>query len=910
MKFIHMRRYFLLFILAICMLTSCRKSQPSYKIGVAQCSSDQWRSMMNEEIQREMLFHDDAQVEIRSAGDDNASQIADIQYFIDNKFDIIITAPNEAEAITPVIRKAYESGIPVIIFDRAINDDCYTSYIELDNEGIGRSAAQYARHILNGTNGHILEIRGLDGSTPAAERHKGFATTISADPMSTIDVSVSGAWNGEKAQQITDSVLRLHPGINLIYAHNDVMAIGASKAAQALGLRKDVKILGTDAVPALGIKAVADTIIDASFIYPTEGQRVISTALAILKGENYPRHDHIPSLSSVDLTNAEILLRQNELLRDETNKIEILKKSNDIIKSQHEAQSMFLYAIVVGVILLIVAMVLLIKVMRQRQRYHKTVAEKNLELEAERDKQDELYRQLDEATHSKLVFFTNVSHDLRTPLTLLAEPVEQVAAADYLTPPHKVLMQIALNNVKILRRLIDQILDFRRYQNGKTELMLQEADFLGLIREWTQSFEAAAAKRHIHLNIATEGESNFTVALDIEKLERVFFNILSNAFKYTPDNGKIDVKATADESRVSFSVTDSGMGMSEEESRQVFDRFYQADRIHPRGSGIGLSLSKAFVELMGGIISVNSKPGEGSVFMVTIPVSHTANAAMLPAVINKEATFEITTIEENPRECDSTKPLMLVIDDNPDIRRLIMEILGNDYNILTANDGKAGFRTALKYVPDIIICDIMMPVMDGLECCRLLKEEITTSHIPVLMLTACKLDEQRLQSYDSGADAYISKPFSSNILSVRCKNLLLNRIRIKNVLAADSAERIKNPEARNLPETLDPLQVESEFYADFLKIVEEEFIRPELSLKDIAGRLNIGPAQLARKIKALTNYSPVDIIRNYRLRRARHLIRTTQRPISEIAYEVGFSSPPYFTKCYREAFGHTPSTDR
>lgn len=890
----------------------CTSGNKKYRIGVAQCSADLWRTKMNEEMMREMLFHDNAEIEIRSADDNNTNQIADIQYFIDNKFDIIITAPNEAEAITPIITQACEKRIPVIIFDRAINSDCYTSYMELDNVGIGEAAAKYARHTLSGISGNILEIRGLDGSTPAAERHQGFIEGVNNDENLKVAQSIAANWNGEMAKHITDSVLRIHPEINLIYAHNDIMAIGASEAAEALGLRDKIKILGTDAAPALGIKAVTDSVIDATFIYPTEGQRVIRTAFAILDGKPYPKHDHIPALSSVDLSNAEILLRQDALLRDETNKILMLKEANDMILSRQQAQKYFLYASIAGVGLLILVMGLLIKMLRQRGRFQKTLTDKNKQLESERDKQKELYEQLDEATHSKLVFFTNVSHDLRTPLSLIAEPVEQVAQADYLTPPHKAMMQIALKNAKILRRMIDQILDFRRYQNGKTELNLEETDFLKLMSEWALSFKTAADKRGIKYTINIEQPRGIKMALDSEKLERVFFNLVSNAFKYTPANGKIDISASISDEEACFSVHDSGIGISDEDKQLIFDRFYQVDKVRPQGSGIGLALAKAFVETMGGNINVESERGKGSLFVVSIPVRHVASVKVnIPAVIDENnVNQELVTVDNNYSEPDPNKQLVLIIDDNPDIRRLVSELLAAKYNVISAPEGRSGLRMAMKYVPDLIICDIMMPVMDGLACCRALKDEISTSHIPVLMLTACKLEEQRLESYESGADGYLSKPFFGDMLQSRIKNLILNRIRVKNVFADLAAKNIENFGKKNLPATLDPLRVENEFYDSFLKIVREEYANSELSLKDIAPRLGIGPAQLARKIKALTNYSPVDIIRDYRLKQARNLLITTSKTISEIAYEVGFSSPPYLSKCYRDAFGRTPTEER
>lgn len=887
---------------------------PKFRIGVAQCSDDEWRRQMNEEMQREMLFHDDATLEIRSAGDSNEKQIADIRYFIDNGFDIIITAPNEAEAITPIISEAYDKGIPVIVFDRNVTGDKYTSYMEFDNVGIGAAAARYAIHLIGNQGGKIFEIRGLDGSTPAQERHKGFSSTLASNPASRTVVSVAADWNGDIAYRMADSILSLNPDIDVIYAHNDKMAIGAAKAVKEHGLG-NIKIIGTDAAPVLGIQAVYDGVIDASFIYPTEGTRLIRNSMSILKGEPYVRHDRIPEHACVDSSNADILLHQNELLKDETRKIQMLKSKNDEIWSRHRTQRWLLNFAVFVSVLLVVAVAVLSWLIRQRAGYQKKLTEKNAQLEQERDKQSELYRQLDEATRSKLVFFTNVSHDLRTPLTLISEPVEQLADADYLTPSHRSMMQLARKNVKILRRLIDQILDLRRLQNGKMELNLTEIYIAPQVREWADSFRNVAAKRHMDFCVDINIDDRFSMAIDVEKVERVFFNLLSNAFKYTSDRGRISLECVLADGQLEISVADTGSGISEEDLKHIFERFYRVDKIRPRGSGIGLSLAKDFIEMQGGTLTAVSAEGKGSCFTARIPATHVGmeyTGTSLPALLTeRDAEMELVPVEGEERFLDSAKPLMLVIDDNSDILELVTQILSDEYNVLTATDGAKGVKLAMKYVPDLIIADIMMPVMDGLTCCKLIKGELSTSHIPVLVLTACKLDEQRMQSYDSGADGYLSKPFRADLLRSRCRNLLDNRKRIKEVYcgALETAPDRQDDKRKEL-DLNDKTSHESEFYRAFLTEIEALHSDSSLTVETIASRLGLGPAQLSRKIKALTNYSPVEIIKNVRLKKARKQLVSTEKSISEIAYEVGFSSPPYFTKCFRDAYGVTPSEFR
>lgn len=539
-----MRRLFpllMLFALAA-LLTGCEEKK-KYRICVSQCSQDDWRMKMNDEINREILLHDDATVEICSADDSSEKQIADIRRFMQGPCDILIVSPNEAAALTPVIKEVYERGTPVIVFDRNINGDTYTARIGVDDVGLGRAAARYAQHLI-GTRGKVIEIYGLPGSTPAEDRHKGFAAQLQAQG-GTILASAAADWKKEEAARAADSLLNLYPDAQLIYAHNDRMAIGASEAARAKG-RRDIRIIGIDAAPNIGIRAVADSVIDATFLYPTEGHRLVQTALAILKGEPYDRETILPVSSAVDLSNADILLLQNETLRDH-------------------------------------------------------------------------------------------------------------------------------------------------------------------------------------------------------------------------------------------------------------------------------------------------------------------------------------------------------------------------YNVLTAANGKEGCKMAARHVPDLIVCDVMMPVMDGLECCRLIKGETVTSHIPVLMLTACSLDEQRVQGYDSGADGYLSKPFGSDVLLSRCRSLIENRRRIKN--PAGALPLIPAPAAASAapPPSAD---LDSEFYRRFLEIFQAEMGRPELSVDAVAAQMGMERSQFYRKIKALTNYAPVELMRRLRLQQGHALLLSTDKTIGEIAYEIGFSSPAYFTKCYRDAYGVTPTQAR
>ena len=889
----------------------CRQEKV-WRIGVSQCSSDDWRQKMNEEILREGLFHDNVRIEIRSADDCSERQIADIRRFAEEGFDLIIASPNEAAALTPVVREVWERGIPIVLFDRTVNGEAYTAWQGADNAELGRAAARMALRLTDG-NCRAIEIRGLDGSTPAAGRHAGFLEPVAGDEPGRIEVlgSAAGDWNDTKGFAAADSLLRVFPEANLIYAHNDRMAVAASRAARQLG-RRNLRIIGIDAAPAIGLRAVADSLIDATFLYPTEGHQLVRTALAILEGRPYERRLLLPTAPAVDRSNAEMLLLQDKALREETEKVEWLKRRVDDYLGQHTAQTIALYAVVAVLILFAWLIFMLLRAHWSSVRHRRVLDAKNRELEQQRDELNRLYSQLQEATQSKLSFFTNVSHDLRTPLTLIADPVEQLAGADNIDDRQRTLMRLADKNVKILRRLINQILDFRKYESGSLTLHLAETDLRSTIGEWAESFRHAALKRHIRFTLDLDPAADLTLAVDVEKFERIFFNLLSNAFKYTPVNETVTVRATSDGTWFTLSVADTGRGIGREDLERIFERFYQVEKIRPDGSGIGLTLVKAFAELHGGTVTATSEAGRGSCFTVAIPVLHTGQPVITPPreeLAEASVVEELTDVESEllPAESAEGARTVLVIDDNADIRTLVSGLLCDRYTVLQASNGLQGIKLASKYAPDLVICDVMMPGIDGMETCRRLKSEVTTSHIPVLLLTACSMDEQRVEGYACGADAYLSKPFNSKMLLARCEALVLNRKRIADALssAVPGLPLPAAPAETGMPAAAS--DIDSDFYRRFTALVDRRMSDSELSVEELASEMGLSRVQFYRKIKSLTNYSPAELLRILRLKRADVLLRTTEQTISEILYSVGFASPSYFTKCYREYFGETPT---
>ncbi|WP_304321095.1 hybrid sensor histidine kinase/response regulator transcription factor [Phocaeicola plebeius] len=914
-----MKRLVCAWIGGFCLLflsVACSRKEADYTIAVSQCSEDDWRAQMNKEILREALFYPGVNIEVYQAHDDNVRQIQDIESLIKKKVDLLIVAPNEAEAITPVIEKVYDAGIPVILVDRKINSEKYTAYVGADNYEIGRRAGEYIADRLKGK-GRVIEIAGLKGSTPAVERHRGMVEALKAAPDVQVIASVEAGWFQQKAGEVMDSLLDVYPQVDLVFAQNDRMAIGAYEKARQKKRAGQIAFVGVDAVTD-GVESVAGGRLDATFIYPTGGDKVMQVAMAILRGEPYQR-ENILSTALVNRANARVMQMQMKHILTLDQKIELLNRQLDDYFLRYSAQKMFLYACVVILVLAGFLFFFLVRAFWVKNRLNTELSSQKQQLEQQRDQlqaqRDQLIvlsRQLEEATHAKLAFFTSVSHDFRTPLTLIADPINQLLEEKHLGERERNMLEIVRKNVAVLLRLITQILDFQKYEHGKLALRLSEFNALECIKDWTEAFHTLAFRKHIQFEVKAEGDvAQYVMVADAEKIERITYNLLSNAFKFTPEKGEIKVVLSRIEQNnqacICMEVRDTGIGMSEEHIHHVFEHFYQIDVQHT-GSGLGLALVEAFVNLHRGTVQVESGKGKGTCFRVILPMKQEGE---VKGLTEKNEALEILQegavldagqetlhqwTENTGVEESADKEMVLVIDDNQDVRDYVKMLLQDKYVVVEAVNGLEGVKQAMKYVPDVVVCDVMMPVMDGIACCKRLKSELQTSHIPVLMLTAYAMDEQRIQGYDSGADAYLTKPFNAKLLMTRIRNLIDNRKRLKSL-----AEDVTGGGKQSLGE------VDKGFVEKLKTLIDEKMGDSELSVEDLGAELGLGRVQLYRKTKSLTGYAPNELLRIARLRKAASLLASSEKTVAEITYEVGFSSPSYFTKCYKDYFGESPS---
>ncbi|MFC2456013.1 MAG: substrate-binding domain-containing protein [Prevotella intermedia] len=874
--------HIVLCFVGLLLLAGCNRNTKKYVVGVSQCSEDIWRNKLNDELLMETYQHKDVELLFASAKDNDKLQTEQIEKFIQRGVDLLIISPNQVHSITPVIDKAYDKGIPVILFDRKTDSQKYTAFIGADNVKVGKTIGEFIAKTLHGE-GKVIEIKGLDNSSPAIDRHKGFVQALSKYPDIQLKRTLSGEWTKESGYKSIKSAIADAKDCNIIWGQNDRMAEGVQRAMAEAGVH-NVQYVGTDALPSKGggIEAVHNGKLLASYIYPTRGDMVMQLAMRILKKQPFHRDNYLKG-ALVTKDNAKVLLLQNEEMMKQRSRLSDLNSKVDIYLAQYNHQK--IYMLLGGVIIaLLIGLIVYI--------YRTIILRRELE---------------EQATNAKLQFFTNISHELRTPLTLIADPIEHIVNDENLTKQQRNMLQIVEKNVSILMRLVNEILDFRKIQNKKMKLTLSEFELTHYLKEWARTFESIATKRKIKVDLITP--ATIRLCADIYKVERICYNLLSNALKYTSEGGSITIKAKSTDETVEICIKDTGKGIAKEDIKHIFDRFYQVRNSNKDGTGIGLAIVKAFTELQGGTAKVESEVGKGSEFTITLP-KRVAGDNFLPAeetytmndfLDESSAVTDISTenkVSKITSDRQEDKPRVLVIDDNADIRAYATALLGDEYDVMEASDGSEGLKKAVREVPDVVVCDVMMSGMDGLECCKHLKSDSLTCHIPVILLTAKTLDEHRAEGYAYGADAYLTKPFNGNVLKARIKNLITNRKLMKIVFGNDAQQEPIEAVAQS---------AESQFVEKFRTIIQGNLGNSDLNVETISHEMGISRAQLYRKIKSITGISPNDIIREARMKRADRLLETTDKSVSEIAYEVGFSSPSYFTKCYREFFGRTPN---
>ena len=884
-----MKHPFLLVWLTLIVLCGCTSSgkQKRHVIGLSQCMlDDAWREAMINDMRIEASNYDDVEIIIKDAQNNNETQIQQIRDLIRQKVDVLIISPYQSEPITAVAEEAYRAGIPTIITDRKVNTDQYTSFVGANNYEIGLAAGNYAAHYLP-PNAIILEIWGLTQTSPAQERHKGFVDALRERE----DLSfrkIEGQWLVDTARMELRKLE--HPEqIDFVYAHNDMMAIAAREYFMAWdSIRgRDLRIIGVDAVAGAGLEAVEDRRINASFLYPTGGEQVIRTAMRIIQGE--PVDKFIPLRTApVDHQSARTLLLQADQLQKYKQRIEAQRSRIDGLSDRFYFLRNSLGVIsllMIGFIALSIYAFYINRKMRQANR-------KLISLNAE----------MKEVTAQKLQFFTNVSHEVRTPLSLILAPLDRLIVS-LRESPYASDLRLIQKNANRLLRVINQILDFRKVEGKQEKLAVREIDLVPFVGEIKSYFDSMAAVRAISYTF-TSSIKQCTLWIDPDLLERVFFNLLSNAFKFTPEGGSVRIELTEEGDRVFIQVIDTGSGIRPANLPHLFDRFYTEDR--SMGTGIGLHLVKEYIHMHGGEIHVESEPGQRTTFTVCLRKgkAHFEDSDLMETSVSHQA-YEASRLDDSETKeiLSKTYPYtILITEDDDEVRCFLERELSLHFKIRTAANGKDALRVLEEEEISLVVSDVMMPEMNGFELCRTIKSQLPFSHIPVILLTALTDERQRIFGITGGADDYIQKPFHTDYVKIKIIHLLQERQKLRERLL----EKLRdNKLLLSEPEKVE--SIDDAFLRKFAEQIEAVYADPEYNVEKLSETLGLSRGHLHRKIKELTGTAPVEFLRTYRLNKATQLLRQNAYTVSEVAYRTGFSSPAYFSKCFKAVYGVTPT---
>jgi signal transduction histidine kinase/AraC-like DNA-binding protein len=894
---------------------SSHNKEKKYRIGFSQCTNDVWRKNMQDEMEREFSFYPEVNLIVKNANLSSAKQIEQINELMADKIDLLIVSPNEAQPLTPTIERVFKTGLPVIVVDRNILSDHFTAFIGANNYKVGTLAGAYANSLLHG-HGNILEVNGLlKGSSADIGRNKGFRDFIKDYPGLSIKARcIVDTINHDKIDQLTE-YLKKDSNIDFVYCHDDRVALASYNLINNLGLADKIKIIGIDGLPGKnnGIDLVEKKILNATILYPSGGKESIQTAINILEGKPYDKFKEL-AISIIDSSNVRIVRLQNEKLLDLQADIDKRQKKieEQIVIANNQLN--IIIAISISLALAVIFGGILYYYLGENKKINKQLELKRQKIADQRNQLVELMAELKTATNAKFNFFTNISHELRTPLTLVIAPLEDALASPKLHFTIKNNLEFIYRNTFRLLRLINQLMDFRKIEENKMSLRTSEINITDFVTDITIAFHDLAKKKSISFNVMSRVKG-LNLWFDPAMLDKVLYNLFSNAFKFTAENGTINVliDETEDRKTALIKIADSGIGMNSQDAQHAFDLFYQGHSGTFKGTGLGLSLSKELINLHHGTITVTSEKGKGTTFEIRMPIG---NAHLKPEEILSEAPALVNTYEDLKIYTSDIEPILfqqeesitgnkeysiLLIEDNHDLRTFLSKQLGNLYEIHETYNGDEGIKKAFDIVPDLIISDIIMSGQNGLQVTETLKQDIRTSHIPIILLTAKGGIENQIKGIRSRADAFILKPFNLEYLRETIKNLLNNRMVLREHYTSELPT-----ESRSNSST----KIDRKFINEFTAIVEKNLSNEKFSIEDIFREIGISKVQLYRKVKALIGFNINDYILNVRMQKAKYLLTDRQLSISEVAYRVGFSSQAYFSTVFKSKFLMTPSEYR
>lgn len=862
-------------------------------------------------MKMELSLHPGNEFLYADADNSSEKQVAQVKDMIKRGIDLLIISPNEARPLTKIVEETYAMGIPVVVIDRKTSSSLYTGYVGAENYQVGKIAGDYLVNALSGK-GRVIEIMGLPGSSPAIERDRGFMDAIKAHPDIVVSAQVYGDWLPEN----TENQLMKHrdklKDIDAIFAHNDRMAQRAKLVLKKLGLDSGVMVMGVDALPgpAGGLDMVSSKTLTASVHYPTGGKEAISIAMKVLNKEPFQKQNILHTMV-IDSSTVQLMKLQWDRIGSQQNDIERQQALLADQQKVYNSQRAVLNFIVITLVLAVVFGGLAFHALLVNRKINRSLEYKNSEILSQRNQLIEMSEKAEAATEAKLNFFTNISHEFRTPLTLILSPLEDLLKNEKTKNTSGRELGLIHRNVYRLLRMVNQLMDYRKIEHKEFKVHASPNLLIDFLQEIVDSFQHNAQKRNIDLSLVVK-ENPGVVWFDLNMFDKVIFNLLSNALKFTENGGRIRVSVGREEKNVCILVSDSGLGMNEKELHQIFNPFYQSDMNYSRGSGLGLSLSKELMLLHKGSIGVSSKPGQGTVFTITLPLgeSHLSEQEKKiqqrqEGVLYEEMKIYTTALEnETFRTAKADLQLtmdhsILIIEDNRELLEYLNQKFEVSYEVFTAASGPEGVALAIEKVPDLIISDVVIPGLSGKELTTQLKSDIRTSHIPVILLTAQGSIEQQITGIRSRADIYITKPFNFDYLQANVENLIRNRGILREHYISDISPSGSKKTTANT--------IDKKFLNDFSSLVEQNLANEQFSVEEISRVIGVSRVQLYRKVKALLNCTVIDYILNRRLKKAKYYLLHEDYTIAEIAYRVGISSPAYFSTVFKGKYGQTPT---
>ena len=894
----------------ILLLNSCKLEDDGIdkiSIGFSQSvGNDNWRLSMNHAMEVEAALHPDVNLTIYNANKSAKKQIQDIEKFIAKKVNVIIISPFESDSIVPAIEKAKANGIPVIIVDRKANTSNYTAYLGADNTEVGRLAGKHIVSISNG-NANVIEIYADLKTSPGLERSMGFNQIVKQFSGIKVFSIESDDFGHPKPNFI--KLLDSLPNVDYVYSFNDDIAYNAYKIAKTKRLENKIKFIGVDGLngPYGGIQLVQDGILESTILYPTGGNEAIKLALRIANKEIVPKNNKLNTIL-IDALNADIMSNQFDKITIQQSDIEeqqrIIKSQEDKYSSQSNLVkllfSLFMFVLALAVFSIYSRITIL--------RKNKELVVTNRKIKSQRNEIKKFSEELKLSNEARVSLFMSLSHEFKTPLTLILSSVESLGT-EFKNKGISINNEISLmyNNSRRLLRLINQLLDYRKVEEKKFTLRASKTNLFNFSKNIIQDFEREAKKQDIDFSINTNNPE-LEVYLDQNLMDKVYFNLLSNAFKFTPEKGKISILIREDVSKklVKIYFKDSGIGIPENELKEVFNAFYQGSNNYRNSSGIGLHLSKNFVDLHKGIIEINSKNGTEIIISLPLGKEHLEEKDIIEVPILDFVDYtDYLDLDFNPIvavENNDDKYTVLYIDDNKDLLDFVSNKLSIEYSVFTS-EGINAIDRAFELVPDIIICDLNLPGKNGFEICQILKKDLRTSHIPIIILTASDDQDSYLKALESGADIFLTKPFNLKVLIQSIKVLLFNREKLR-FYYSNNIVNIVNKEEGGFGIS------EQDFLIKLNKLIEANIESSIYTVEDLAKDLYISRVQLYRKVKAIFGISVSEHINNIRLEKSKELLKKNNQNISEIAYAVGFSSPNYYSTAFKNKYGITPKEYR